>query len=137
MEHLEARARFAGARVARLATVRADGNPHLVPICFALQGDMLYTAVDHKPKRSTALLRLENIAAHPSVSVLVDHYAEDWSTLWWARADGTARIAERGEPEHERAVSLLASRYPQYRDAPALGVAIVVAVTRFTGWTSG
>jgi PPOX class probable F420-dependent enzyme len=125
---------FAGAGVARLATVRPDGSPHVVPICFALDGDTLYTAVDHKPKRSVELQRLANIAANPRVTLLADHYAEDWSTLWWVRADGTARVAEVGEPAHGRAVELLRARYPQYRDAPALGRAIVVTVERLTGW---
>jgi PPOX class probable F420-dependent enzyme len=127
---------FAEARVARLATVRPDGSPHVVPICFALDGDTLYTAVDHKPKRSAELQRLTNIAANPRVTLLTDRYAEDWSTLWWVRADGTARVAEIGEPDHGRAVELLRGRYPQYRDAPALGRAIVVTVERLTGWNA-
>jgi PPOX class probable F420-dependent enzyme len=136
MEPQTARARFADARVARLATVRADGRPHLVPICFALDRDTLYTAVDHKPKRSRALQRLENIAANPAVSVLADAYAEDWSQLWWVRADGLAHLAEPGGAEHARAAELLCRRYVQYRDAPALGVAIVVEIARFTGWSA-
>jgi PPOX class probable F420-dependent enzyme len=131
-----ARIRFADARVARLATVRADGAPHLVPICFALEGDTLYTAVDHKPKRSVELQRLANIRANPRVTLLADRYAEDWSTLWWVRADGTARIAEIGEPAHRRAVELLSARYAQYRDAPALGRAIVIELARFSGWSA-
>jgi PPOX class probable F420-dependent enzyme len=130
----EARRLFASRRVARLATVRPDGAPHLVPICFALEGDTLYSAVDHKPKRSRELQRLANIAANPRVTLLVDHYDEDWSTLWWVRADGVARIAEVGEPPHARAVELLRSRYAQYLDAPALGTAIVVELDAFSGW---
>jgi PPOX class probable F420-dependent enzyme len=137
MEPSDARARFADARVARLATVRADGRPHLVPICFALDGDTLYTAVDHKPKRSRALQRLENIAANPAVSLLADRYAEDWSQLWWVRADGIARIAEPGGAAHARAVELLCARYEQYRGAPELGQAIVVEIMRWTGWDAG
>ena len=134
MEPTTARTLLSEARVARLATVRPDGCPHLVPICFALDGDTLYTAVDHKPKRSRALQRLENIAANPAVSLLVDHYAEDWSQLWWARADGLARIADPGDAAHARAVELLCARYEQYRGAPELGRAIVVDVDRFRGW---
>jgi PPOX class probable F420-dependent enzyme len=134
MEPSAARARFSDARVARLATVRSDGRPHLVPISFALEGDTLYTAVDHKPKRSRELQRLDNIAVHSEVCLLVDHYDEDWTQLWWARADGVARIAEPGDPAHARAVELLSARYAQYRGAPALGRAIVVEVSRFTGW---
>jgi PPOX class probable F420-dependent enzyme len=136
MDPLTARSLFAAERVARLSTVRPDGSPHIVPICFALEGDTLYTAVDHKPKRSRELQRLANIDANPVVSMLVDHYSEDWSQLWWARADGVARVAADGDPAHARAVELLLARYEQYRDAPALGAAIVVEVTRFTGWSA-
>ena len=93
MDEAEARALFGEARVARLATVRPDGRPHQVPICFALEGRALLTAVDHKPKRTLALRRLANIAGNPAVSVLADRYDEDWSRLWWVRADGLARIA--------------------------------------------
>src|SRR5690242_4638274 len=87
-----ARERFAEARVARLATVSGDGSPHLVPIVFAVSGDRLISAVDHKPKQTVALRRLDNIAANPFVSVLVDEYDENWTALWWARADGWAHI---------------------------------------------
>ena len=87
----EARGRFAAARVARLATADATGQPHLVPVTFAVAGDMVYTAVDAKPKRTTALRRLANVAANPRVSLLVDHYDDDWSRLWWVRADGRRR----------------------------------------------
>jgi len=125
---------LATARVARLATVRPDGSPHLVPICFALDGDTLYTAVDHKPKRTTALQRLANIEANPRACVLADHYDEDWSQLWWARVDGLARTIAVAEPGHARAAGLLLERYPQYRDAPALGTAIAIEITGWTGW---
>jgi PPOX class probable F420-dependent enzyme len=84
------------ARIARLATVDALGTPHLVPIVFAVDGDRVYSAVDAKPKRSPALRRLANIAVNPHVAVLVDHYAEDWTTLWWVRADGTGQVASTG-----------------------------------------
>ncbi|HEY1480845.1 MAG TPA: TIGR03668 family PPOX class F420-dependent oxidoreductase [Gaiellales bacterium] len=134
MNEADARRLFASRRVARLATVRDDGAPHLVPICFALEGDTLYSAVDHKPKRSRSLQRLANIVANPRVTLLADHYDEDWSTLWWVRADGIARLAEVGEPAHVRAVELLRSRYAQYRDAPPLGTAIVVELESFSGW---
>ncbi len=136
MDIENARVRVAAAPVVRLATVRANGQPHLVPICFALDGDTLYTAVDHKPKRSRALQRLANIEANPCVSVLADHYDADWSTLWWVRADGNARVVAVGSPEHTRAVALLGARYPQYRDAPQLGPAILIELARFTGWSA-
>jgi PPOX class probable F420-dependent enzyme len=123
------------ARVGRLATVDADGRPHLVPICFALEGDTLYSAVDEKPKRSKRLKRLENIRRHPEVSVLVDHYEEDWSRLWWVRLDGTARVLDHG-PEREHALALLRGKYQQYRAEPPTGVVIAVRVERWRGWSS-
>ena len=84
------RQRLAGARVARLATLTPDGRPHVVPCCFALVEDTLYSAVDGKPKTTLALRRLDNVRAHPACSLLVDHYADDWAALWWVRVDGTA-----------------------------------------------
>src|SRR5204863_4028838 len=109
----EARELLASAAVGRLATVGSDGRPHLVPICFAVEGSTLFTAVDHKPKRTLALRRLANVAANPAVSVLADHYEDDWSRLWWVRADGVARVVEAETPEHAGAVELLRSRYAQ------------------------
>jgi PPOX class probable F420-dependent enzyme len=137
METTEARERFAAARVARLGSVGADGRPHLVPIVFAVAGDTVYTAVDDvKPKATQRLRRLRNIAANPAVALLADHYDDDWGALWWVRADGTARLADPGEPEAQRARALLAERYPQYRAAPPPGPVIAVAVERWTGWAA-
>jgi PPOX class probable F420-dependent enzyme len=129
-----ARALFETARVARLATVGAGVRPHIVPITFALEADTLYTAVDDKPKRTRRLRRLENIGANEHVSVLVDHYEDDWSRLWWARGDGVARIVAPGHPERHHAVELLQRRYGQYRERPPAGPAIAVAVLRWSGW---
>lgn len=129
----EARARFAAARVARLATADEHRVPHIVPITFAVDGDRIVTAIDAKPKRSGPLQRLENIRANARVSLLVDGYDDDWSRLWWARADGRAEIAEEG-PDLARAVALLRDRYPQYRSVPITGPAIVVTVERWSGW---
>jgi PPOX class probable F420-dependent enzyme len=134
MEANEARALFASARVARLASIGAEGTPHLVPICFAVDGDRIYSAVDHKPKRTDRLRRLANIAANPRVSVLVDHYEDDWSKLWWGRADGVAEVVAPGVEEHARAAELLAARYTQYREQPPAGPAIVISVARWSGW---
>jgi PPOX class probable F420-dependent enzyme len=132
-----ARGRFAAERVARLATVGADGRPHLVPVVFALDGDTLYTAVDDvKPKATHRLRRLRNIAANPAVAVLADRYDDDWSALWWVRADGTARVLHPGDPEAGRARALLAERYEPYRAAPPPGPVIAVAVERWTGWAA-
>ena len=137
MDAAAARSRFAAARVARLATADADGRPHIVPVVFALDGATLYTAVDDvKPKATQRLKRLRNIAANPAVALLADHYDDDWSALWWVRADGTARIVDPAEPEAERARALLAERYPQYRAAPPPGPVVAVAVERWTGWAA-
>ena len=130
----EARARFAAARVARLATADATGRPHVVPMTFAVLDDAtIVSAVDHKPKRTTALKRLANIAVNPRVAVLADHYGDDWSELWWARADGTARVA--GEPL-PGALSALAQRYAPYRERPPDGPLVVIEVERWSGWTA-
>ena len=135
MDAYAARALFATARVARLATVGADGRPHVVPITFALDGDTLYTAVDHKPKRTTRLRRLQNVAANPGVSVLADHYDEhDWSALWWVRADGVARILAPNDPQRTRVAALLQARYEQYRRRPPTGPAIALSISRWSGW---
>jgi PPOX class probable F420-dependent enzyme len=135
MQSDEVRARFAATPVARLATVGADGLPHLVPVCFALLGDRIVTAVDHKPKRTSRLRRLANIAANPGVCVLVDAYdPADWSALWWARADGTARVAD-GSGSAE-AIAALVERYPQYRARRPDGPVIEIAVTRWSGWSA-
>jgi PPOX class probable F420-dependent enzyme len=139
MDQAEAARRFGTATVARLATVGPTGNPHLVPITFALLGEtILVTAVDHKPKRTTALRRLANIAANPQVSVLADHYEDDWDRLWWARADGRARVVSAGQELEVRATALaaLAGRYRQYLRQPPDGDLIVVEVERFSGWAA-
>jgi PPOX class probable F420-dependent enzyme len=129
----EARARLGEAPVARLATVSPAGRPHVVPICFALDGDTIVTAIDHKPKRTTALARLRNIEGNPAVAVLADHYDEaDWAQLWWVRADGIATVVESSP----RAIELLAARYEQYREIPPTGPAIEIAVHRWSGWAA-
>jgi PPOX class probable F420-dependent enzyme len=133
LDSAQARALFASAPVARLATVTADGAPHIVPVCFALTGDSLYTAVDAKPKRTSSLARLANIAAEPRVALLADHYDEDWTRLWWVRADGDAGVVTDAD-ERERAVASLAAAYPQYARSPPPGAVIRVAVRRFSGW---
>ena len=129
----DGRKRVEEARVARLATVDAQGRPHLVPICFALAGETLYSAVDRKPKRSPRLKRLDNVRANPQVEVLVDAYSEDWSTLWWVRLRGRGRVLEEGE-ERERALRLLAEKYPQYRAEPPHEAVLAVDVERWSEW---
>jgi len=128
---------FAGARVARLATVDGEGRPHLVPVVFVVLGAAIWSAVDAKPKSTRALRRLENIESHPAVSVLVDHYDDDWTQLWWVRADGHAAIVSATDPEGERALDALAAKYPQYvTDRPA-GPLIRVDVGRWSSWRHG
>ena len=127
------RERLQSSRVARLATVGAGGTPHIVPITFALEGDTIYFAVDAKPKRTNDLQRVRNIAANPAVSVLVDHYNDDWTSLWWVRADGTARVLAPGA-ETDRALAILAARYSQYRQAPPPGPVVAITIQRMTGW---
>lgn len=137
MQPDEVRARFAASPVARLATVGADGLPHLVPLCFALLGDRIVTAIDHKPKRTSRLRRLANIAANPAVCLLVDAYdAADWTALWWARADGTAHVVEAGDPAAAEAINALVGRYPQYRATRPEGPVIDIVVGRWSGWSA-
>ncbi len=125
--------RLTTARVARLATIDPDGRPHLVPIVFAVDGDTLYSAVDRKPKRSKTLRRIENARARPDVTILVDHYEDDWSRLWWIRLRGRARVLDDGD-ERERALDLLARKYAQYRTDPPDGPVLAVDVTEVRTW---
>lgn len=117
-------------RVARLATAGPDGRPHVVPICFALHGNALYTAIDEKPKRTRRLRRLRDIEANPQVEVLIDHYEEDWSQLWWVKLRGTARVVDRDE----LALDLLQAKYKQYRERAPAGPFIVVEVEQRLEW---
>ncbi|TQS44729.1 TIGR03668 family PPOX class F420-dependent oxidoreductase [Cryptosporangium phraense] len=125
----EARRRLTGARVVRLATADAAGVPHLVPATFAVVGETVLIAVDAKPKRHTRLKRLANIAENPRVSLLADHYDDDWEQLWWARADGTARVLDVPAPDP------LVAKYPQYRERRPGGPMIEIEVTRWSGWS--
>jgi PPOX class probable F420-dependent enzyme len=135
MDDREMSHRIKTATVARLATIGPEGRPQMVPITFAPADGSLYFAVDQKPKRTRHLQRLRNIAANPYVSVLVDHYEDDWSALWWVRVDGTARIVDAG-PEFEGAMSLLTARYEQYRSNRPAGPVVVIKVERMTGWSA-
>ena len=125
--------RLTEARVARLATIDPDGRPHLVPIVFAVDGDTLFSAVDRKPKRSRTLRRIENARVRPDVTILVDHYDEDWSRLWWLRLRGRARVLDEGD-ERDHALALLAEKYPQYRAEPPDGPVLAVDVTEIRAW---
>jgi PPOX class probable F420-dependent enzyme len=134
LEPGEARARFAAARVLRLATADGDGRPHLVPCTFAMDGaGRVVIGIDGKPKSTLNLRRLRNIGENPRVSLLADEYAEDWARLWWARADGTASI-ERGGAGHEAHWRLLTGKYPQYDGQAPGGPVIVVTAGTWSGW---
>jgi PPOX class probable F420-dependent enzyme len=128
------RERVQAARSARLATIDADGRPHLVPIVFVLEGETLYTAVDAKPKRSRRLQRVENARKRPDVAVLVDSYDEDWSALWWVRLRGRARVLDGGE-EAERALGLLTAKYEQYEREPPGVPVLAIDVTEWRSWS--
>ncbi len=146
LDAADARRRFAGVPVARLATAGPDGRPHLVPFTFALEtgdsgagdgpGDRIYSAIDAKPKSRTDLARLRNIRANPRVCVLADHYEDDWDRLWWVRGDGHATILD-DPAAMAPALGLLAGRYRQYREQPPGGPVISIRVDRWTGWAAG
>ena len=135
MDEAEIRRRLGEARVARLATIGSGGRAHIVPICFVLDVDDIYFAVDHKPKRTSDLQRLRNIASNAGVAVLVDHYEEDWTRLWWARADGSARVLPAGAAT-EHAIDLLATRYEQYAANRPRGPAVAIRIERLSGWSA-
>jgi PPOX class probable F420-dependent enzyme len=127
------RAGFACAPVACLGTVTPDGLPHLVPVVFALRHEVVYTAVDAKPKTTRQLRRLANIEHNPRVSLLVDHYADDWTQLWWVRIDGIAVIHHDGAAMRP-GCELLCAKYPQYQSVPLNGPVIAVTVRRWSSW---
>jgi PPOX class probable F420-dependent enzyme len=134
VDEAEARSRFAAGRVARLATVRPDGSPHLVPIVFALDGATIVFAVDDKPKSTRELRRLANIRADPRVSVLVHHYEEGWAAVWWVRVDGRARVVDAG-PALDRAVALLAEKHPPYAADLPPGPAVLIDAETWRWWS--
>lgn len=139
MGEFDPKARFTRSPIARLATSTPDGTPHLVPVVFAVDGDsrpghdVVYTAVDAKPKTTRRLRRLANIESNPRVSLLVDHYADDWTRLWWVRADGIAAIHSEGQAM-DTGYRLLRAKYPQYQSVPLDGPVIAVTVRRWSGW---
>ena len=121
--------RLAAARIGRLATVTPAGRPHVVPVCFALADRRIFTAVDAKPKLTSSLARLENVRATGRASLLVDHYEEDWSELWWVRVDGVAEVIGS-----ERAIDVLAEKYAQYREVRPAGPVIAIEPERWRSW---
>lgn len=131
----EARVLLASASSATLGTLTADGAPHLVPFCFVLDGNTVYSAIDHKPKSTMALRRLDNIRARPQATVLADHYADDWEQLWWVRGDGLARVIESGS-EREQAVDQLVDNYHQYRANRPAGPVIAIDINQWRSWSA-
>ena len=129
----EVRRRLTAARVAHLATADGTGTPHLVPVCFALLGESVYTAVDGKPKSGRPLRRLVNLRANPRCSLLVDHYAEDWSRLWWIRLDGRGLVVD-DDAESRRAVDGLVAKYVQYREMRPQGPVVRIDIERCSSW---
>jgi PPOX class probable F420-dependent enzyme len=126
--------RFGAARVARLATTNPDNTPHVVPVVFALAGETVWTAVDEKPKTTTALRRLDNVRARPRLSLLVDHYTDDWSALWWVRADGTGTVLDAAETGE--GLATLVAKYEQYQRRPPPGPILRIDVTRWVSWSA-
>jgi len=118
----------------RLSTASGAGEPHVVPATFAVVGDVVAIAVDHKPKRHSNLKRLRNIQENPAVSLLVDHYDEDWEQLWWVRADGRACVVDNAEAGE--LVQALLSKYDQYQDRRPSGPVIQIRVSRWSGWVA-
>jgi len=133
MDDMTMRSRLMTARVAHMATVSGANRPHVVPCCFAVRGDTVYSAVDGKPKSTRALQRVTNLRANPPVTLLVDHYDEDWTLLWWVRIDANGRVLDGGA-EFENALTLLGAKYEQYqRDAPA-GPVVALDIHTWRGW---
>ena len=115
--------------------MRPDGAPHIVAVSFALHADTVVTAVDAKPKRTHDLQRLRNLHQHPAATLLVDHYEEDWSKLWWVRLDGDAYVI-RDEPGRTEALAPLVAKYEHYRDAPPRGPVITLHVRSAVSWSA-
>ena len=139
MGEFDPKARFTQSPVARLATITPDRTPHLVPVVFAVDGesrdcpDVVYTAVDGKPKTTQRLRRLANIETNPQVSLLVDEYADDWTQLWWVRVDGAATIHSDGAMMLT-GIRLLRAKYSQYQTVALSGPVIAVTVARWSSW---
>ena len=133
MTGFDAAESFAAAPVAVLATVDSESVPHVVPVVFAVTGGVVYTAVDAKRKTTRRLRRLANIAANPKVSMLVDHYDDDWSQLWWVRLDGLAEVHDSGE-QMAIGYAVLRRKYPQYERMALDGPVVTVDVKHWSSW---
>ena len=123
-------------RVARFATADLRGQPHVVPICYAVYNDTAYFTIDEKPKGSTdkPLKRIRNLQQNPHVALVVDHYDEDWTQLGWIMVQGDASLLDSSK-EHTKAQRLLKARYPQL-DGMQIGNLPVIAIRikRVVSW---
>ncbi len=124
------------ARVGHLATADESGVPHVIPVCFAVDGDHIYSVLDQKPKRTglTRLRRVRNILSNPQATLVADHYEEDWSRLWYVMISGRAELLLEGE-ERSAAILVLRAKYPQYRDMDIdENPVIKITVERVIAW---
>jgi PPOX class probable F420-dependent enzyme len=122
---------LATARVGHLATASGDGRPHVVPVCFAWLPPVIYSAIDGKPKRTTLLRRVRNIAETGRAALVVDRWSEDWKNLSYVLVEGPARLLDDG-PERDEALILLTAKYPQYDDLPLAGNLVIKLVAERT-----
>lgn len=136
LDEATARRRVRDSDVGFLATVDESEAPHLVPVVFAIESDLIWIAIDEKPKSSYDLKRMRNIMQNPKVALLAQHYESDWERLWWVRLDGEARILEKG-PERRSAIQRLQAKYPQHQAQPPPGPVIEIKVKRWKGWAAG
>lgn len=124
--------------VGTLATVTEDARPHLVPIVFCREGEVVYSPLDGKRKRSQHLKRFRNLEAHQGVSLLLDHYDQDWDQLWWVRIDGRARRLDADTALAGRLAERLRAKYPQYERVPlqfAGDVYLEIRVGTVSAWS--
>lgn len=126
------------ARVGRLATLNTETGPRVVPVCFAYDDEVIYTAVDQKPKRvaPAKLARVRNITSNAQVALVIDEYLEDWTQLWWIMVCGTAELISADSAEQARAIHLLKEKYPQYAAGMLSDNALVIRISpqRITCW---
>ena len=128
---------FAQVRIAHLATADSKAAPHVIPVCFAYDGPCIYSVIDQKPKRSGAmdLKRVRNILTNPRVALVLDHYEEDWSKLWYLLVTGRAELLESGT-EHQKAIELLREKYPQYQRMSIENSPVIkIKMTKLIDWS--
>ncbi|MEC9238288.1 MAG: TIGR03668 family PPOX class F420-dependent oxidoreductase [Chloroflexota bacterium] len=126
------------ARTGHLATADAKGRPQVSPVCFVFDGQAIYSVLDAKPKTTPLrqLRRVKNILANPQVSLVVDHYEENWDKLQYILVSGDAELLESDE-KWVVAIAMLREKYPQYQ-AMDLDQSPVIKITpvRYSPWSS-